>query len=68
MESTERDEFCEEISTSAINRGPVLRAWVNVSQQMVFFTAGEKEVRFWMVARGTTAEDAAGSVHADLAP
>ena len=67
MEPTERDEFCEEMGVSAIERGPVLRAWMNASYQMLFFTAGEKEVRSWMVAQGATAEDTAGSIHRDLA-
>lgn len=67
MEPTERDEFCEEMGISAIERGPVLRAWMNASHQTLFFTAGEKEVRSWMVAQGATAEDVAGSIHRDLA-
>lgn len=67
MERGERDEFCQEMGVSAIDPGPVLRALMAGSHQMLFFTAGEKEVRSWMVAKGATAEDAAGSIHTDLA-
>jgi ribosome-binding ATPase YchF (GTP1/OBG family) len=34
---------------------------------MLFFTAGDKEVRTWMTSRGATAVDAAGEIHTDLA-
>jgi ribosome-binding ATPase YchF (GTP1/OBG family) len=40
---------------------------MEASGQMLFFTAGDKEVRTWMIPRGATAEDAAGSIHTDLA-
>ena len=32
-----------------------------------FPTAGEKEVRTWLLTKGGTAVDAAGSIHTDLA-
>src|SRR5258708_848153 len=31
-----------------------------------FFTAGEDEVRAWTVSKGSTAQQAAGSIHSDL--
>ncbi len=34
---------------------------------MLFFTAGEKEVRTWLIRQGATAEDAAAGIHTDLA-
>ncbi len=34
---------------------------------MTFFTCGEKEVHAWPIARGSTALDAAGKIHTDLA-
>ena len=67
MEQEEREEFCNEMDVSAIDRGPVLRALMDASNQMLFFTAGDKEVRTWMIPKGATAEDAAGSIHTDLA-
>ncbi len=67
MPPDERAEFCQEMGVSAVDRGPVLRALMEASGQMLFFTAGDKEVRTWMIPRGATAEDAAGSIHTDLA-
>jgi len=34
---------------------------------MLYFTAGEKEVRTWMLRRGGTALEAAANIHTDLA-
>ncbi len=67
MEVVERDEFCSEMGLTVLERGPILRALMDASQQMLFFTAGEKEVRTWMIPKGATAEEAAGSIHTDLA-
>jgi ribosome-binding ATPase YchF (GTP1/OBG family) len=40
---------------------------MDVSGQMLFFTAGEKEVRTWMLRQGGTAVEAAAGIHTDLA-
>ena len=40
---------------------------MEVSRQMLFFTAGDKEVRSWIITRGTTAVEAAGQIHTDMA-
>lgn len=37
------------------------------SGTMLFFTAGEKEVHAWELKKGSTALDAAGKIHSDLA-
>jgi hypothetical protein len=34
---------------------------------MLYFTAGEKEVRTWMLQQGGTALEAAANIHTDLA-
>ena len=34
---------------------------------MIFFTAGEKEVRTWLLRQGGTAVEAADGIHTDLA-
>ena len=67
MDETERNEFCEEMGVSHYETGELLRTIMNVSGQMIFFTAGEKEVRTWMLRRGGTAVEAAGNIHTDLA-
>ena len=44
-----------------------LRHLMDVSGQMLYFTAGEKEVRTWLLPKGGTALEAAANIHTDLA-
>ncbi len=67
MDEAEAADFCKEMEIQPADRGAVLRSLMDASGQMLFFTAAEKEVRTWMIAKGTTAVDAAGSIHTDLA-
>jgi ribosome-binding ATPase YchF (GTP1/OBG family) len=67
MDKLERAEFCQEMGVSPVDRNQLVRRIMDVSGQMLFFTAGEKEVRSWMIHRGGTAVEAAGNVHTDLA-
>jgi ribosome-binding ATPase YchF (GTP1/OBG family) len=67
MEEAERDEFCREMGVAMCDRDALLRQIMSASGQMLFFTAGEKEVRSWLIHRGGTAVEAAGGIHTDLA-
>ncbi|MCO6459221.1 MAG: redox-regulated ATPase YchF [Pirellulaceae bacterium] len=67
MTPDERTEFCGELGIQPLDRTPLLRTIMEVSGQMLFFTAGEKEVRTWMIHQGGTAVEAAGNIHTDLA-
>ena len=67
MSVVERDAFCEEMSVAPFDPADLLRKMMDVSGQMLFYTAGEQEVRTWMLRRGGTAEEAAGGIHTDLA-
>jgi ribosome-binding ATPase YchF (GTP1/OBG family) len=67
MSDCERDEFCAEMGVTRVDRDSVLRKIMDISGQMLFFTAGEKEVRTWMIHKGATAEEAAADIHTDLA-
>lgn len=67
MSDEERSDFCTEMGVKPYDRGWLLREIMDASDQMVFFTAGEKEVRTWMIPKNGTAEDAADSIHSDLA-
>ncbi|MEO0138555.1 MAG: DUF933 domain-containing protein [candidate division WOR-3 bacterium] len=40
---------------------------LEILQLIVFFTPSEKEVRGWLLEKGSTAVDAAGKIHKDLA-
>lgn len=67
MPDDERDEFCREMDLQPVDREALIRQIMNVSGQMLFFTAGEKEVRSWLIHQGGTAVEAAGGIHTDLA-
>jgi ribosome-binding ATPase len=45
----------------------VVRRLKDALAQIEFFTAGEKETRAWSLRRGSTAIDAAGTIHSDIA-
>jgi ribosome-binding ATPase YchF (GTP1/OBG family) len=67
MPLQERDEFCREMRVQPADRDHLIRRIMHVSGQMIFFTAGEKEVRSWLIRQGGTALEAAAGVHTDLA-
>ncbi len=67
LDDAERTAFCEEMGVAVFDRDQLIRRIMEASKQMLFFTAGEKEVRTWLIPQGATAVDAAGSIHTDLA-
>jgi GTP-binding protein YchF len=67
MSDEEREEFCREMQLSPADRDELIRRIMHTSGQMIFFTAGEKEVRTWLIRQGGTALEAAGGIHTDLA-
>jgi GTP-binding protein YchF len=67
MSPEERDEFCREMQVRPQDRDHLIRRIMHASGQMIFFTAGEKEVRTWLLRQGGTAVEAAGGIHTDLA-
>lgn len=67
MEASERQAFCKEMGIEPADKDDIIRRIMAASGQMLFFTAGEKEVRTWMIHQGGTALDAAAGIHTDLA-
>ncbi|HYW78918.1 MAG TPA: DUF933 domain-containing protein [Thermoguttaceae bacterium] len=67
MEPDERHEFEQEMELESVDRDHIIRRLLEVSGQQLFFTAGEKEVRTWLLPQGGTAVEAAGNIHTDLA-
>jgi ribosome-binding ATPase YchF (GTP1/OBG family) len=67
MDEHDREEFRAEMGGESYDRGHLIRKLMEASGQMLFFTAGEKEVRTWMIRQGATAVEAAGSIHTDMA-
>lgn len=67
MSPEERAEFEEEMGVGGTDKDKLIRTMLQASGQMLFFTAGEKEVRTWLLPKGGTAVEAAGGIHTDLA-
>lgn len=67
LEGAEQQGFLTDLGLAepAINR--VLRECFALLGLVCFFTTGEDEVRAWPIPAGTRAQDAAGTVHSDIA-
>ncbi len=67
MAPQDREAFRREMGLEDSRKDQVLRTILDASGQMLYFTAGEKEVRTWMLHQGGTALEAAANIHTDLA-
>jgi len=67
MSAEDRHEFEKEFHLERVDRDHVIRQIMAASGQMLYFTAGEKEVRTWILRVGGTALEAAENIHTDLA-
>jgi len=63
----DRRVFAEEMGLKESCKDQIIAAIFLVTDQILFFTSDEKEVRAWLLKRGSTAVEAAGSIHTDLA-
>ncbi len=72
LELTEIDEseqapFLESMGYSSSGLSRLISASYSTLDLIVFFTIGKDETRAWPIRRGSTALDAAGAIHSDLA-
>ncbi len=67
LEPAEREEMIRDLGLSTTPHDEVIRRLMDVSGQFLYFTAGDKEVRTWMLNKGGTALEAAANIHTDLA-
>ena len=66
MSTEDRQAFIKEFGLERVDRDQIIRQIMTASGQMLYFTAGEKEVRAWTVKKGSTAPQAAGVIHTDF--
>ena len=66
LDEAERSEFLAELGMQEPGLNRVIRAAYELLGLLTFFTAGPKEVRAWTVRRGSTAPQAAGTIHSDF--
>ncbi|RME41427.1 MAG: redox-regulated ATPase YchF [Caldilineae bacterium] len=72
MEILQLDEadaalFMEEYGITELSLNRIIAESYRLLRRMVFFTAGEKEVRAWEAPQNATAVECAGIIHSDLA-
>jgi len=67
MSPQEKSAFLEEMQLPSSDKSAVLHTILDASGQMTFMTAGEKELRTWLVPKGGTAVEAAAAIHTDMA-
>jgi ribosome-binding ATPase YchF (GTP1/OBG family) len=67
MSAEEKSAFLAEMQLPSSDKSAVLQTILDASGQMTFITAGEKELRTWLVQKGGTALEAAAAIHTDMA-
>jgi hypothetical protein len=67
LEGAEQAAFLADLGLAEPAIGRVLRECYALLGLISFFTCGEDEVRAWPIPAGTRAQDAAGTVHSDIA-
>ena len=66
LDREEKPMFLQEYGLSEPGLNRVIRSSFELLDLQTFFTCGEKEVRSWTISKGTTAPQAAGSIHSDF--
>ncbi|HUX00732.1 MAG TPA: DUF933 domain-containing protein [Phycisphaerae bacterium] len=67
LDPGDRAAFLEEMGLKRFHTADVLRGVCQAADRITFFTCSDKEVAARSVPRGTTAVQAAGAVHTDMA-
>jgi len=66
MEPEDRQMFLEEIGVAESGLTSLIRAAYELLGLLTFFTTGEQESRAWTVRTGSSAPQAAGTIHSDF--
>jgi GTP-binding protein YchF len=66
LEGDDARAFLADLGLSESGLDRVIRTSYDLLGYMSFFTVGEDECRAWSIARGTTAQAAAGEIHTDI--
>jgi GTP-binding protein YchF len=67
LEDEYKSAFMEELGITETGTGKLARAAYDLLGLISFITVGEDEVRAWPIRVGTSAREAAGKVHSDIA-
>lgn len=67
LSAEDRAVFAEEMGLTESSKSRLARSVFEITDQITFYTCDEKEVHAWLLNRGETAVEAAGTIHTDLA-
>lgn len=67
LSEDERELFAAEMGLTESCRENLLQAIFELTGYITFYTCDEKEVHAWLLKKGSTALEAAGTIHTDLA-
>ncbi|MEE3364036.1 MAG: DUF933 domain-containing protein [Planctomycetota bacterium] len=67
LDESDRAEMAVELGLSGSCRNELMQAILRTADLITFYTCAEKEVHAWLLRRGSSAVDAADSIHSDLA-
>lgn len=67
MDPVDRPAFMADYGIQALARDRIIRCCFDALHMITMLTAGPEEVRAWPLLKGTTAVEAAGKIHTDLA-
>ncbi|OFZ12074.1 MAG: redox-regulated ATPase YchF [Bdellovibrionales bacterium RBG_16_40_8] len=66
LPESDRNEFTQSLGMKEPGLNRLIREAYSLLNLITYFTAGEKEVRAWTIAKGTKAPQAAGVIHSDF--
>jgi ribosome-binding ATPase len=66
LDAADATAFLADLGLEESGLDRVIRTTYELLGYMSFFTVGEDECRAWSIARGTTAQNAAGEIHTDI--
>lgn len=67
LTDSEKAEFLADIGAKESGLNLLIRESYDTLGLETFFTAGEKEIRAWTISKKSSAVDAAGTIHSDMA-
>jgi hypothetical protein len=67
LDAEEAQAFLDDLGLPQTGLSRFIRASYHLLNLCSFFTAGDPEVRAWTITQGTSAQQAAGVIHSDLA-
>lgn len=67
LSAAEQHEYLASLGLTGSGGDKLIKSAYRVLGLMSFLTAGEKEARAWTIPQGSRAQDAAGTIHSDIA-